>query len=479
MHCVSCEILLEKELKKLKGLKKCKISHKKGEADIECDSSVAMSELEKAVETCGYETIKKGEVESEIHHKNSFEDIIEIILIAIGLIALLFILSKIEIMRFLPSFGSRINVFIALLMGVVASLSTCLALTGGIVMSFGATVKIEEGKNQIWARTLPHAYFHAGRIGGFALLGGILGLIGSKINYSLTFTGYLTILIAIVMFYIGLQILNFVPNITKLGFHLPKSLSNIVHKVQGADHHLAPIIIGVLTFFLPCGFTQTMQLAAVTSQNFLTGALIMGAFALGTMPVLIAVGVGSTYAHADKMQLFYRFIGVVILFFGLYSFNSGLVLAGSPINLNSLKGSASVESSTVSNDVQVVKMDVDWTFKPNEFKVKKGIPVRWEIEGVNVSGCSNEIVIPKLNIRKKIDIGKNIVEFTPEKEGVISFSCWMGMIGGRFIVTDEGGDLSDKTAYEASKPMPSAACDGSCGGSCNGGSGCGGGCQAR
>lgn len=219
-----------------------------------------------------------------------------------------------------------------------------------------------------------------------------------------------------------------------------------------------------------------MQLAAVTSQNFLTGALIMGAFALGTMPVLIAVGVGSTYAHADKMQFFYRFIGVVILFFAFYSFNSGLVLAGSPVTLDFWKGSGNAASSTISGNLQIVKMDVDWVFKPNEFKVKMGIPVRWEINGINVSGCSNEIVIPKLNVRKKIAVGPNVIEFTPEKEGVLPFSCWMGMLGGRFIVTDEQGGISEKTAYEAAQPMPAADCDGSCGGSCNGGAGCGGGC---
>ena len=473
MHCVSCEIILEKELKKNSGIKSCKISHKKGVAEIECDDSVSTSAIEKVVKKCGHElTTEKS------HSKQKDKpDFLQIILIVIGIVALLFVLNKIEVMRFFPSFGNRINIMIALLMGVVASLSTCLALTGGIVMSFGATVDVNGSKNHFISRATPHIYFHVGRIFGFALLGGLLGLIGSKVNYSLSFTGYLTIAIAVVMFYIGLQILNIVPNITKLGFHLPKFLSKPIHKLQDSNHHFMPIIIGILTFFLPCGFTQTMQLAAVTSQNFFTGAVIMGAFALGTMPVLISIGIGSTYAHKDKMQFFYRFIGVVILFFGLYSFNSGLVLAGSPVTIDFWKTGGSAASSTITGSVQVVKMDVDWVFKPTEFKIKKGISVRWEINGINVSGCSNEIVIPKLNIRKKINVGQNVIEFTPTKEGILSFSCWMGMINGRFIVTDEKGKVSSSTTTAASQPMPSSACDGSCGGSCNGGAGCGGGCS--
>ena len=90
----------------------------------------------------------------------------------------------------------------------------------------------------------------------------------------------------------------------------------------------------------------------------------------------------------------------------------------------------------VEEGVQVVKMDVDWSFKPNQFKIKKRIPVRWEINGVNISGCANEIIIPDLRISKQIQPGLNIVEFTPEKEGKLRFSCWMGMIGGEFIVTN-------------------------------------------
>ena len=124
----------------------------------------------------------------------------------------------------------------------------------------------------------------------------------------------------------------------------------------------------------------------------------------------------------------------IIIFFAIYSLNSGFVLTGG--NLTFWETGKNIEATAVSGDVQIVKMDVDWTFKPNEFKIKKGIPVRWEITGINVSGCSNEVVIPKLGLNKKINKGLNVLEFTPEKEGILPFSCWMGMIGGKFIVTN-------------------------------------------
>ncbi len=189
----------------------------------------------------------------------------------------------------------------------------------------------------------------------------------------------------------------------------------------------------------------------------------MAAFALGTLPALLAIGIGSSYTQKRKFTFLNRLIGVVIVFFALHSFNSGLVLAGSTVTLDFWKSGNNATAAVISNDEQVVKMDVDWTFSPTEFRIKKGIPVRWEINGINVSGCSNEVVIPKLNISQKLQKGLNIVEFTPLKEGVLPFSCWMGMLNGRFIVTDEEGDLSSASAQEISQPISQGSCNGSCG----------------
>ena len=436
MHCKSCEMLLEKEMRKIKGIEIGHISHKKGEIEIEHPDSMPLpiKSIRNAVNQLGYHVVSTEEEKKVKLHKNTWEDYLGIAAIALLVIIISYILKELEVTRLLPDLSGQVNPLIAILLGVVASLSTCLILVGGIVMSFGEMYPIHpDAKHPILSRAIPHLYFHAGRIGGFVILGGILGLIGSKITYSLSFTGWITIVVAIVMLYIGLQILDIVPNITKLGFHLPKFLSKKIHNVEEMNHHLAPILIGALTFFLPCGFTQSMQLAAVASGSFVTGAIIMGAFAIGTLPALISIGLGSTYARQNRFGFINRTIGVIIVLFAVYSLNSGFVLAGGNLNFWQSKN---IETSAVSGDMQVVKMDVDWSFKPSEFKVKKGVPVRWEITGVNVSGCSNEIVIPKLDLRKKINKGLNVLEFTPEKTGTLPFTCWMGMIGGKFIVTD-------------------------------------------
>jgi len=74
-------------------------------------------------------------------------------------------------------------------------------------------------------------------------------------------------------------------------------------------------------------------------------------------------------------------------------------------------------------------------FEPSILKVKKGVPVKWQIYGDDLTGCTNKIIIKSLNVKAELDSGENIVRFTaPEKAGTLNFSCWMGMVRGKFIV---------------------------------------------
>ncbi|MFA6918073.1 MAG: sulfite exporter TauE/SafE family protein [Candidatus Gracilibacteria bacterium] len=446
MHCKSCEILLERGISQIDGVTKCTASHRKGFIEIYSDREIPNNELSDIVKGCGYEIVYEnsqegaGNPKTVSSKKNTFEDYIQIFLVFGILVIVSLMIANSGALNLLPSLGQETGVFIAVLFGIVASVSTCLALVGGIVMSFGSTYPVHESsKHPVLARAVPHLYFHIGRIGGFIILGGLLGMLGSKLNYTPSITAYLTIFVSAIMFYIGLHILNIVPNITKFGFHMPKFLSHKLYSVQDSEHYLAPILIGILTFFVPCGFTQAMQLSAVSSGSFIGGATIMGAFAFGTMPVLLSIGVGASYAEGKEFPLAKKVIGVIIVMFALYSINAGFILTGSGLNLTIPNNDNSVDnsaSSEIKDGIQVVKMDVDWVFTPDKFTIKKGIPVRFEITGVNVSGCASSIVIPDFGIFKQISLGLNVIEFTPEETGTIPFSCGMGMIRGQFIVTD-------------------------------------------
>jgi archaellum component FlaC len=90
----------------------------------------------------------------------------------------------------------------------------------------------------------------------------------------------------------------------------------------------------------------------------------------------------------------------------------------------------------ISQTEQVVEMHITYEgFKPSSFTIKNGVPVKWIIYGDQVSSCTNKIIVPSLNISKSIVAGENIINFTPKTTGTIDFSCWMGMVRGKFVVS--------------------------------------------
>jgi len=129
-----------------------------------------------------------------------------------------------------------------------------------------------------------------------------------------------------------------------------------------------------------------------------------------------------------------------------------------------------VSSTSLNNDYQEIRMDVlasGWS--PDRFVLKKGVPVKWIINGKQITGCNNAIQVPKLGLKFDIKQGEQVIEFTPTEEGIIPWSCWMGMIQGTFIVK-ENIDLTNQQEVQkelSSAPAPKKS--GSCGCGCGGG----------
>ena len=70
------------------------------------------------------------------------------------------------------------------------------------------------------------------------------------------------------------------------------------------------------------------------------------------------------------------------------------------------------------------------------------MPVKWIINGKEITGCNNAIQVPKYGLNFQIKPGLQTIEFTPTETGTVSWSCWMGMIQGVFIVVDGTADTA-------------------------------------
>jgi hypothetical protein len=138
----------------------------------------------------------------------------------------------------------------------------------------------------------------------------------------------------------------------------------------------------------------------------------------------------------------------MVVIFGLAMFGNGMSLSGLPGMADSasaaVQGGPSFQGALarIEGDVQLVRTELaSGRYAP--ITVQTGVPVRWTIhaEPGTLNGCNNRIVIPEFGrMQKKLELGDNVVEFTPTKSGAFLYTCWMGMIRGRITVVDKIGD---------------------------------------
>ena len=105
-------------------------------------------------------------------------------------------------------------------------------------------------------------------------------------------------------------------------------------------------MFGGATFFFPCGFTQALQVYALTTGSFFGSAAILAGFAIGTAPALLALGWASSSLKGKFGKLFFQFSGALVIVLGLWNMQNGLTLAGYPISLPQFKLESAVSAET-------------------------------------------------------------------------------------------------------------------------------------
>jgi len=430
MTCASCEILIGDELQEMEGVHKAKVSCKTNTAEVYfTDDEIDPGEIINVIGKLGYRAgLEPFAKENKM--KATGKQWLYVFLSLSGIYIVYKYLKWVGVLRLLEIDTSEISFGVVILVGIVASMSTCLAVVGAVVMSFASKYQT---KGTAWQRNVqPHLLFHVGRLITFFVLGGVLGAIGSVFSFSVSVIAWITIILAVVLLWLGLNIIGLLPSLTRIGIRMPGNISRHWNRLKSSENALAPMLLGGVTFFLPCGFTQSMQLFAVSSGSFWIGAFTMFLFALGTFPILLAVGISTSRAKSKKRVVFQLVVGILIILFAIYTFSSALAIMGVSTSTN--KGDKAKVSESI-DGVQVVRMNIGYYgFEPGVIKIKKDIPVKWIIDGDGATGCTNKIIVPDLGITKKISRGENIIEFTPTEAGNISFSCWMGMVRGKFIV---------------------------------------------
>lgn len=321
MHCKACIVLTESELNDVPEVSKAKSSLATHTVEVTGDFGDKEPEhiardLSEVLKPHGYTlSLEKQK------HSAKWSDFRLALPIALGFIALFIILQKLGIVNLVTA--SKVDYGTAFVIGLIASVSTCMAVVGGLVLSMSSTFAKEGDKVR------PQVLFHVGRLVSFFLLGGAIGALGSAFQLGSTSTFVLSFIVAIVLLILGINLLDVFPWAKKLQPTMPSFIGKRVHGLKNVNHTLTPLLVGVATFFLPCGFTQSMQIYTLTTGSFWSGAFIMSAFALGTLPVLALLSFSSLGIHKKAQSgVFFKTAGLVVIFFGIFNLINALVAAG-------------------------------------------------------------------------------------------------------------------------------------------------------
>ncbi len=442
MHCKSCTIVVAEELNKIPGVMNATVSLKTNKATIQFTDEPTDSQIEKAIDKAGY-IVGYDKKTLFSRDKSTYIQII----FSLAILIILFFIFK-----FLGFSGINLGNLgndkgmVALLVGITAGFSTCMALVGGLVIGLSARYAENHQSATVVQRFKPHLFFNLGRIVTFFVLGGVIGSFGSLSKLDGTITGLLTIIIGFVMLILGLQLTELFPKLSNKGITLPVGLAKLFginqHKNREYSHKNA-LILGGLTFFLPCGFTQAMQLVTIGSGSFATGSIVMGLFAIGTAPGLLGVGGLMSVIKGKFSKTFFRFVGVLVVLLAIFNISNGVNLTGYKFDFSLPNNS---NTNVIDKDAIILRTVFtpsvsSQDITPNTFNVQIGKSYVLEVDAKgDGEGCMSTIMIPGL-YNSPILIKKGIVRlpFVVKKPGTYQITCAMGIVRGTVIATGAEG----------------------------------------
>lgn len=428
MTCSSCEVLIERKLKNVPGVKKATVSLAKKEAEVECEDNVTLDQLQYPLQ--GTYVLSESDHRSEqaTAGRKSWSEIGAVVVVLAGMYLLF---KEFDLLPQGLGITDNMSYGFVFLIGLIAATSTCLAVSGGLLLGIAAKYNEKYPHLNGWQKFRPHISFNIGRIVSYTVLGAAIGLVGSALTISPKITGIITIGASMVMIVVGVQLLHIFPGLNRFQIKMPKFLAHKLHdsSENGTGSYQSSFLFGAATFFLPCGFTQALQLYVLGKGDPLIGGLTMLAFSLGTMPSLVGVGFFSSFLKGEWKRYFTTFSAVLIVVLGVWNISSGLALTGTTFFNTPSAGDAT--GAVIAEGKQIVEMAVQGlNYVPDRFTIKKGVPVEWRINGKGAQGCAQTLSVPQLGITERLSKAQDtIITFTPDTSGKIRFTCGMGMAG--------------------------------------------------
>jgi len=444
MTCRTCEVRIQRHVGRLPNVQRVKASAVHGRVEIESSAPVPAAAIARAISAAGYEVGGTPWLERNPLVWATAAG-------GVALVAAVAVLTQVTGLTELASGAGDLSsggIMVALLLGLAAGVSTCMALVGGLVLALSASFQARRAAtgtadNGLGAQMRPAVVFVAGRIAGYGVLGAALGAVGASVTLPPQVTAVLMIVVAVVMTILGTRLTGLSPRIATWSPTLPMGLGRqlgLGDEAAGAYSDTRAAGLGAASFFLPCGFTQAVQIYALSTGSPLFAGAIMAVFAIGTAPGLLALAGLPVVVPSGMRPTLLRLVGVVVLGFAFVNAGAGIRLSG--ITLPSLGvetvAAAPLPPSGVSADgTQALTTFQDASgYHPGNVSIYAGAPTRWTIESTDASTCAVFLAVPKLGIQVRLHKGSNTIDLPALQPGTLAYTCSMGMYGGRITVVE-------------------------------------------
>jgi uncharacterized protein len=432
MTCAACERRVAKALTTVDGVAAATVSARSGTATFTVEGDVPWAGLAEAVEGAGY-TVGRA----PWFTRDARTWTVALVAAAVVGVAawLLFVVGVGDVGSRLGDPGAG-GLLLVLLLGLTAGVSTCMALVGGLVLAVSAS-REESGVTSTTGKWRPHLAFHAGRVVGFFVLGALLGAVGARFSLPAQLQALLIVVIGVAMALLGLRLTGLSPRMAGWSLALPESWSRSVRADSAkpyTDWRAAGL--GAATFILPCGFTQIVQLYAMTTGSPIEAGTVMAVFAIGTMPGLLALAGLPMVASGERRAKVLAVVGVALMVFAVVNLSSAAGLLG----FTTPKGAAVTATGVSANvsledGVQVVRMDQTARgYTPDSTVVYAGVPIRWVINSESEYTCASYLRAVDSDWKYNLKTGENTIELPAVAAGqAFDFTCTMGMYSGSLV----------------------------------------------
>jgi sulfite exporter TauE/SafE len=224
----------------------------------------------------------------------------------------------------LPWLGMAGGILGASLLGSVH----CAAMCGGFVCWYGGNGG---------ARLRDHALYNGGRLLAYLLLGAVAGLLGGAVTAAGEQAGVqrgAMLVAGALMVGWAVAALAARRGVSLAQLPVPagwqRALGRVLHHASAQPVGVRALLTGLLTTLLPCGWLYVFVATAGGTGSVAGGMALMALFWLGTVPALLAVGVGAQRLLLPLRRRFPAAAPAVVLTLGVLALAGRLAPLAAP-----------------------------------------------------------------------------------------------------------------------------------------------------